>query len=142
MSCTWKAEKHRKYPGALFHIVGQKLTDGVVLTPSGKTDRCEARTRTPRIGGFWVAPFSNSTTASEGHFSTELEPAHERARCEGGDRTAITAIYAALRSIEVYMIEQIIELKLELRFRSLGETEGLEDRSVRVEELRPPELSH
>ena len=40
------------------------------------------------------------------------------------------------------MIEQVIELELELRFRSLSETEGLEDRSVGVEEPRPAELAH
>src|SRR5262249_52939989 len=59
-------------------------------------------------------------------FQPELQTAHSRAESKSSDLAAVAAIYATVRPIKVYMVENVIRGELKLCLKSLRKVEILE----------------
>lgn len=72
----------------------------------------------------------------EAEFRPESQLAHGGPISNIRNARTIATVYAAIRQIEVDMVEDVKELKLELRFHFFGDAEVLEQRQIGIKEPR------
>jgi hypothetical protein len=81
-----------------------------------------------------------SSSLLENELHAVLDSAHDRTLRQAGDLAAGAAIHAAVRPVEIDMVEYIVEFELRLCSELLSEVEGFEKRGAGVKEFGPAEL--
>jgi len=116
----------------------------VVLNPSAQRDGLRNKKRGAREG---LPVLALGVLGSESQTESELKLAHADGRARGGvcfdvgnlagAATAIHATVEVVANAENWVVKEVVGVKAELRFDTLGDSEALGERHVVVEGMGP-----